>query len=116
MGELNVPIWGKPTIFCGDKKLEVLEGHTNLVLNEESDIKDDGKLFNCSVWRQKPITFFSGVQHFSRKRIFDSFDVVNIVGELMDEFDIEITAEHMIPENFNSAEAIYKLVRTLEDE
>lgn len=50
------------------------------------------------------------------KRIFDSFDVVNIVGELMDEFDIEITAEHMIPENFNSAEAIYKLVRTLEDE
>lgn len=50
------------------------------------------------------------------KRIFDSFDVVNIVGELMDEFDIEITAEHMIPENFNSAEAIYKLVRTLEEE
>lgn len=57
MGELNVPIWGKPTIFWGDKKLEVLEGHTNLVLNEESDIKDDGKLFDCSVWRPKPITF-----------------------------------------------------------
>lgn len=50
------------------------------------------------------------------KRIFDSFDVVNIVGELMDEFDIEITAEHMIPENFNSAKAIYKLVKTLEEE
>ena len=50
------------------------------------------------------------------KRIFDSFDVVNIVGELMDEFDIEITAEHMIPENFNSAKAIYRLVQTLEEE
>ena len=50
------------------------------------------------------------------KRIFDSFDVVTIVGELMDEFDIEITAEHMIPENFNSAEAIAELVRTLEEE
>lgn len=50
------------------------------------------------------------------KRIFDSFDVVTIVGELMDEFDIEITAEHMVPENFNSAEAICDLVKSLEEE
>lgn len=50
------------------------------------------------------------------KRIFDSFDVVNIVGELMDEFDVEINAEHMIPENFNSAEAIYNLVTSLMEE
>ena len=50
------------------------------------------------------------------KRIFDSFDVVNVVGELMDAFDIEITAEHMIPENFNSAEAICKLVESLSED
>ena len=50
------------------------------------------------------------------KRIFDSFDVVTVVGELMDEFDIEITAEHMIPENFNSARAIQSLVESLEEE
>ncbi len=50
------------------------------------------------------------------KRIFDSFDVVNIVGELMDQFDIEINAEHMVPENFNSAQAIYQLVQKLEEE
>lgn len=50
------------------------------------------------------------------KRIFDSFDVVNVVGELMDEFDVEITAEHMIPENFNSAQAICKLVETLSED
>ncbi len=50
------------------------------------------------------------------RRIFDSFDVVNIVGELMDAFDIEITAEHMTPDNFNSAKAIYKLVSSLEEE
>ncbi len=47
------------------------------------------------------------------KKIFDSFDIVTLVGELMDEFDIEITAEHMVPENFNSAQAVYELVQTL---
>lgn len=50
------------------------------------------------------------------KRIFDSFDVVNIVGELMDAFDVEITAEHMIPDNFNSAAAICKLVESLSED
>lgn len=50
------------------------------------------------------------------KRILDSFDVVNIVGELMDVFDIEINAEHMIPENFNSAQAIFRLVTRLQED
>lgn len=50
------------------------------------------------------------------KRILDSFDVVTLVGELSDEFDVEIGAEHMIPENFNSAAAIYALIERLEDE
>lgn len=50
------------------------------------------------------------------KRIFDSFDVVNVVGELMDNFDVEITAEHMIPDNFNSAQAICSLVESLSEE
>jgi len=49
------------------------------------------------------------------KRILDSFDIVTLVGDLMDEFDVEIGAEHMIPENFNSAAAIYDLVKSLED-
>ncbi|MCR4656303.1 MAG: acyl carrier protein [Lachnospiraceae bacterium] len=50
------------------------------------------------------------------KKIFDSFDIVTLVGELMDEFDIEITAEHMVPENFNSAQTVYELVQTLMEE
>ena len=49
-------------------------------------------------------------------RIFDSFDVVSVVGELMDAFDVEITAEHMIPENFNSVDAIMNLIKRLEEE
>ena len=50
------------------------------------------------------------------KKILTSFDVVNLVGELMDEYDIEINAEHLVPENFNSAQAIYDLITRLEEE
>ena len=33
-----------------------------------------------------------------------------------DEFDVQITAKDILPENFNSAEAIYKLVQKLLEE
>ena len=48
--------------------------------------------------------------------ILDSFDVVSIVGELTDAFDIEISIDDMIPENFNSVEAISALVNRIIDE
>ena len=48
--------------------------------------------------------------------IIDSFDVVAIVGELCDAFDITITVDDMEPENFNSAKAINELVERLLDE
>ncbi|MBE6013890.1 MAG: acyl carrier protein [Lachnospiraceae bacterium] len=47
--------------------------------------------------------------------ILDSFDIVTLVAEISDKFDVEILAEHLIPENFNSAEAIYNLIQELED-
>ena len=48
--------------------------------------------------------------------ILDSFDIVSIVGELCEEFDITITPDEMEPENFNSAQAIHALVERLLDE
>ena len=48
--------------------------------------------------------------------ILNSLDITNLVLELNEAYDIEIGMEEMIPENFNSAEAIYNLIQELEDE
>ena len=48
--------------------------------------------------------------------VLDSFDIISLVGELNDEFDIEIDAEDLEPANFNTVEAIVALVKRLQDE
>ena len=48
-------------------------------------------------------------------RLLDSFGVSTLVSELEDAYDIEIEASEMIPDNFNSAEAIYKMVLRLQE-
>ena len=48
-------------------------------------------------------------------KIFDSFDIITIISEINEVFDIAIPAEEIIPENFNSAEKLYELIQRLED-
>lgn len=45
--------------------------------------------------------------------LLDSFDIVSLVGELNDAFDISITVVDLVPENFNSADAMAELVERL---
>jgi D-alanine--poly(phosphoribitol) ligase subunit 2 len=47
--------------------------------------------------------------------ILDSLDIVALVSELNDCMDIDISVEHLIPENFNSAKAIMALIQSLQD-
>ena len=49
-------------------------------------------------------------------KILDSFDIVTIVAEIDSEFDVQIPAVELTPENFNSAQALYALVEKLMDE
>jgi D-alanine--poly(phosphoribitol) ligase subunit 2 len=47
--------------------------------------------------------------------ILDSFDIVSIISELNDEYDIAIRVTELKPENFNSKEAIMNLVQKLKN-
>lgn len=48
-------------------------------------------------------------------RLLDSFGVITLVSELEDAFKIEIEASEMVPENFNSAEAMYQMISRLKE-
>lgn len=47
--------------------------------------------------------------------ILDSFDVVSIISELDDAFDVQIRITELDPDNFNSAKAIWNLVQELKN-
>ena len=46
--------------------------------------------------------------------IIESLELMQIISEIEAEFDVEIEMENLIPENFNSAEAIMNLIESLQ--
>lgn len=49
-------------------------------------------------------------------KILDSFDIITIISEINEEFDVVIPAEEIVPANFNSAQALYDLICRLEED
>ncbi len=74
-----------------EKLYEILEG-----VRADIDFRSEKKLIDDSV--------------------LDSFDIIAIVGELNEAFDVEISVEELLPENFNSAEAMMELIQKLQEE
>ncbi len=46
----------------------------------------------------------------------DSFDVIRIISMIKKEYDITVPPSQIIPDNFNSAQAMLDLIEKLEDE
>lgn len=59
---------------------------------------------------------FESEQTLVDGKILDSFDLVTLVTELGEAFDINITAKDFVVENFNSLERLTKMVLRLADE
>lgn len=47
--------------------------------------------------------------------ILDSFDIVTLISEISDVFEVTISAEMITPENFNSAKSLYALIQEIEE-
>lgn len=63
-----------------------------------------------------PDVDFETAEGLVDKRIIDSFDIVTLISEIADAYDVQITAEEIVPENFNSASALYELIESKLDE
>ena len=48
--------------------------------------------------------------------IVDSFELIDIVGELEEAFDVEIDAKYVIEENFGNKDNIIKFIKKLTNE
>lgn len=50
-------------------------------------------------------------------KILDSFDLITMIADIHEKFDVIIPADEIIAQNFNSAKSIYSLIeRLLDDE
>jgi len=64
----------------------------------------------------KPGVDFTKSNDLIEDGTFDSLDIITLVTEICDEYDVEITPLDVVPENFKSAETIYKLITRLQNE
>lgn len=61
----------------------------------------------------KPGFHFEGRNDLVDNGDIDSFDVISLVAELNDAFDIDVPVEAIVPENFNSVDAMLALINGL---
>ena len=57
-----------------------------------------------------PDVSFEGQTALIDQRILTSFDVLSIVGELNEAFNIKIGPGEILPANFNSVDAMWKMI------
>lgn len=58
---------------------------------------------------------YANETHMIDDELLDSFDILQIISALDDEYDISIPASMIIPDNFNSVEALWNMVQELMD-
>ncbi len=63
-----------------------------------------------------PDVDYASCESLINDKILDSFDIITIITQINTEFDVAVPASEIIPENFNSAKALWALVERLLDD
>lgn len=64
----------------------------------------------------KPEIDFETEKELIDDGLLESFDVITLIAEIEDQFGIEVPAEEIMPENFNSAKDMWRLLEQLKGE
>lgn len=64
----------------------------------------------------RPDVDFNEEKKLIDNSVLDSFDIVTLVGELNEEFEIDISVDDLVPENFNSVENMMLLIKNLQED
>ncbi len=79
----------------------------------EKDMKEDLRAILEEI---RPDVDFDNETELIDGGVLESMDIVAIVGEIKEAFDVTIGIEQLTPENFNSEEAILELIEQLMEE
>ena len=63
-----------------------------------------------------PDVDFREIDDLYEEGVLDSLDMVRLVTEIANEFDVQIPAEELLPENFQNVDTIMALIERLDEE
>ena len=64
----------------------------------------------------QPGVDFENETHLIDNHLLDSLSIISLDAELEDTFDVTIPAVEIIPDNFNSAEAMMEMIQRLQED
>ena len=64
----------------------------------------------------RPDIDFKNEKKLVTDRLLESFDIISLVTEIGHEFDVKVKPADLVPENFDSVEAMWKMIERLQDD
>ena len=63
----------------------------------------------------KPNVDFENEEALVDDGLIESLDIISIISEISDKYGVQIPSDEIIPDNFNSAEAMYELIEDFKE-